>query len=999
MPPYTRRSSGWTNNGSETPGREGGGGGPNIEYFLEHLEQFKRKHISQNRDIIKSNAFLQLRIRDLESRIQSMEVDKHQNYRAIARLKYELHQASQQGSVNGRDIWLELGKSMGFLNDEAGASGSAIGKRLRRPVAPSMASVRIELDPESLPGGVVRAIARAPGEEGILEESEEEAMEEPQHQDAGYEEDERLHEWSHAANEIDGSGTSSVAASPAASLLQEEPSAPAWPEPERITSFPEPAPQRSAPQWTSFLPPTSNGESSLQAAARPKKSEAMKGKKVAPLSSSASHRQDQPNGRALAATKVSREQPRKPATMIEQGKPQARSASREDLDEAMEDVAQTQSKRAPKDNVVTDSERVAAVRESSKQRVSSASSSKTLVNADEPSPSRTTSRKRKPSSGREPTILTDVTSLALPTYTDPLEDVYDTPATDEEDAPAASGGRSSRRSSVRARPSINYALPKLNTKMRKPDPEEVRGTSGLSSAALNGPATLVGTGEGEANGDLKDIKRERQMRQGVSTTSASSAARKSSVSRPAKSRPSKNGSRSRLNGEEGPSEDEDADGDDERGRSSALNSELESSADERENEVAPSWPRNGVKGDRRRTQSHTPISYQESEDEGEDTIVASVPPASSSARAGSASTRPAAAPAAPSTDSEEEIEVARSATEQEYDEDGDVTMPAANPAPIPAPTSNESGPSSRLHAPLRATSIGSAATSSKRPFVPSATSTASAEVPAAVRERSVSANAALPSVEQRAGPSTGTISKAAALPATAGKSYSSSGSNQAATGTSRPSSSTTTVGSSTGTGSSSISTSRPSLSSSSSTNTGMASSTSNSLKRPYSTSSALTDADLALLAQSTSSLADLTSASAWPSTPQVGGSGAGGYLKGGVRAGSGAQGGAGAGAGKKVSTLSRFSNTSGTGVGVGAGMMLKTSGVAGTGVGAGGGGQGRALGKIKPFNLSASASLNGSAGTGTATGTTASGAGVAGGNASVRSSSSSTGNENRGPTS
>lgn len=54
----------------------------------------------------------------------------------------------------------------------------------------------------------------------------------------------------------------------------------------------------------------------------------------------------------------------------------------------------------------------------------------------------------------------------------------------------SSNSRSSRRSSVRARASVNYALPKLNTKMRKPDSEGSTPASGRKSKSV----TTLNTG-------------------------------------------------------------------------------------------------------------------------------------------------------------------------------------------------------------------------------------------------------------------------------------------------------------------------------------------------------------------------------------------------------------------------------------------------------------------------------------------------------------------------
>lgn len=67
--------------------------------------------------------------------------------------------------------------------------------------------------------------------------------------------------------------------------------------------------------------------------------------------------------------------------------------------------------------------------------------------------------------------------------------------------------RSSRRSSVRSRASINYALPKLNTKMRKPDPEDRKPAA---SSARKGRTTTQDRPAGLVAGDINALKAERQ---------------------------------------------------------------------------------------------------------------------------------------------------------------------------------------------------------------------------------------------------------------------------------------------------------------------------------------------------------------------------------------------------------------------------------------------------------------------------------------------------------
>ncbi|UZJ56560.1 hypothetical protein CBS101457_005880 [Exobasidium rhododendri] len=97
----------------------------------------------------------------------------------------------------------------------------------------------------------------------------------------------------------------------------------------------------------------------------------------------------------------------------------------------------------------------------------------------------------------------------------------------ENDSPQMT--RTSRRSSARNGKSINYTLPKLNTKMRKPDPAELipamegeekrresdGGSFGDDSKEDNTPKrTLKGRNEAASTGNLREIRRQHQARKG-----------------------------------------------------------------------------------------------------------------------------------------------------------------------------------------------------------------------------------------------------------------------------------------------------------------------------------------------------------------------------------------------------------------------------------------------------------------------------------------------------
>ncbi|PWN31144.1 heavy metal translocatin [Jaminaea rosea] len=362
--PATRRSSGWLNGGIE--------GTDTMDYVLEHLEQFKRKHIAQNRDVIKSNAFLQIRIRELEERIQQLEAERNRVHFENCQLR------SRGGSDAARRVWLDLGRAMGFMDPSSSSSSQRL------------ANQHITLDPDALPPGIARAVAKAPEIEQIREELEEGGGE-----TEGEDQEERR------GGEFES-------------------------EKRRRVAQEEEEPRRTAPTQRVQPAPTAS------AAAQRKKTETMKG----------------------------RQQQRK-STITR--------AKRADSEEA-----EASSPPPPEQPLPPPAAQPAA----------SSSSTSTRTRTLPAAPSSSSSRARSSS---------------------PLES-----SAGEEEAPAASSRtRASRRSSVRT---VNYALPKLNTKMRKPDPEDTKPAPSTASSASSARSSLAGTDAQSSplGGDLKDLKRERQ---------------------------------------------------------------------------------------------------------------------------------------------------------------------------------------------------------------------------------------------------------------------------------------------------------------------------------------------------------------------------------------------------------------------------------------------------------------------------------------------------------
>ncbi|SPO31168.1 uncharacterized protein UTRI_05184_B [Ustilago trichophora] len=120
---------------------------PNMESILENFEQFKRKHISQNREIIKANAVAQIRNRELEDRIQSLENEKIQN---------------QIDTISLTNQLAQLRRAIGCIH----AGWEAIGRGLALGAADSIssqlpASNRVSVEPNSNTI-LVRSVAKPP---------------------------------------------------------------------------------------------------------------------------------------------------------------------------------------------------------------------------------------------------------------------------------------------------------------------------------------------------------------------------------------------------------------------------------------------------------------------------------------------------------------------------------------------------------------------------------------------------------------------------------------------------------------------------------------------------------------------------------------------------------------------------------------------------------------------------------------------------------------------
>ncbi|GAC93194.1 hypothetical protein PHSY_000757 [Pseudozyma hubeiensis SY62] len=174
MPPATRREVRLSaslpdpsfNNGTThvgEPSRSSAMLVPNMDAILDNFEQFKRKHISQNREIIKSNALHQLRIRELENRIHTLEAEKVQKQMDTVGLVAQLSQLRHAiGAIHVG--WEAIGRGLTLSAGHALPSSDFNSPDFLDHLP---ASKRIAIEPNPNASAVVRSIARAP--EGHIE--------------------------------------------------------------------------------------------------------------------------------------------------------------------------------------------------------------------------------------------------------------------------------------------------------------------------------------------------------------------------------------------------------------------------------------------------------------------------------------------------------------------------------------------------------------------------------------------------------------------------------------------------------------------------------------------------------------------------------------------------------------------------------------------------------------------------------------------------------------
>lgn len=129
----------------------------------------KRKHITQNRDIIKTNALAQLRIKELEEKVLQLEGERAEKNLEMIRIRANMDRVERATKSVMRG-WQLVGAGLAAMaaidglqvaepSDRAEMEAKEI---LRVDSSQGKQSTRIILDSHALPGGVARSVSRAP---------------------------------------------------------------------------------------------------------------------------------------------------------------------------------------------------------------------------------------------------------------------------------------------------------------------------------------------------------------------------------------------------------------------------------------------------------------------------------------------------------------------------------------------------------------------------------------------------------------------------------------------------------------------------------------------------------------------------------------------------------------------------------------------------------------------------------------------------------------------
>lgn len=130
----------------------------------------KRKHITQNRDIIKTNALAQLRIKELEDKVLQMEGERAEKNLEMIRIRANMDRVERASKSMMRG-WQLVGAGLAALTSIEGLRIAEPSDRVEQEAKDILRGDanqqqkqgnRITLDPHALPAGVARSVSRPP---------------------------------------------------------------------------------------------------------------------------------------------------------------------------------------------------------------------------------------------------------------------------------------------------------------------------------------------------------------------------------------------------------------------------------------------------------------------------------------------------------------------------------------------------------------------------------------------------------------------------------------------------------------------------------------------------------------------------------------------------------------------------------------------------------------------------------------------------------------------
>jgi len=425
----------------------------------------KRKHITQNRDIIKTNALAQLRIKELEEKVLQLEGERAEKNLEIIRIRANMDRVERATKQVMRG-WQFVGAGLTAMAAVDGFQCAQPSELVeiqmrdnhRSDAVQQRPSSRIVLDPHALPGGVSRSVARAP--EVLLGDLVEEESRELE-RDETEEGVETVVEADDTEMAEEEGETSNVSFNNEETIRVESQSK------EAEKSFGE------RRHWTAHV--SQEAETSFGGA---EGSYSVSEASTSSIYPSSNHllRVDQGDTRLHRATSID-----------------SLSSFADDEEVQLSDDIDEEGEEDILSSLLQESKRMAE-------------------EEDETYPGKSRKKRFPPVTSERPSEGRSSTPSRL----------SGNHSSSENDSPQVV--RSSRRSSARNGKSINYALPKLNTKMRKPDPSDLipaidgearhrdsdAGSVGDSSREATPKRALKGKNEAASTGNLREIRKQHQ---------------------------------------------------------------------------------------------------------------------------------------------------------------------------------------------------------------------------------------------------------------------------------------------------------------------------------------------------------------------------------------------------------------------------------------------------------------------------------------------------------